>query len=31
MADTITIVPGVDLTAPGEERWNAEEGRLPNE
>jgi len=31
MADTITIMPGVDLTAPTGEKWNAEEGRLLNE
>lgn len=31
MADTITIMPGTDLTAPADERWDAEEGRLFNE
>jgi hypothetical protein len=31
MADTITIMPNVDLTAPIGEKWNAEEGRLLNE
>ncbi|MEJ2625720.1 MAG: hypothetical protein P8Z80_14610 [Pseudolabrys sp.] len=31
MAGTITIMPGVDLTAPSGESWNAEEGRLLNE
>jgi hypothetical protein len=31
MADTITIMPGVDLTAPTGDTWNAEEGRLLNE
>jgi hypothetical protein len=31
MADTITIFPGTDLTAPGGESWNAEQGRLLNE
>lgn len=31
MADTITIMPGVDVTAPSGEKWNAEEGRLLNE
>jgi hypothetical protein len=31
MADTVTIMPGVDLTAPAGETWNAEEGRLLNE
>ena len=29
MAGTVVIVPGTDLTAPSEERWNAEEARLP--
>ena len=28
MAGTITIMPGVDLTAPGDEVWNAEAGIL---
>ncbi|HWK94845.1 MAG TPA: hypothetical protein VNR39_05435 [Pseudolabrys sp.] len=28
MAGTITVMPGVDLTMPTDERWNAEEGRL---
>ena len=31
MAGTITIMPGVDLTAPTDDKWNAEEGRLLNE
>jgi hypothetical protein len=31
MADTITLAPGVDLTAPGDEVWDAEAGRLFNE
>ncbi len=31
MAGTITVMPGVDLTAPIGEKWNAEEGRLLNE
>lgn len=31
MAGTVTIMPGVDLTAPTGETWNAEEGRLLNE
>jgi hypothetical protein len=31
MAGTITLMPGVDLTAPSGEKWNAEEGRLLNE
>jgi len=31
MAGTVTIMPGVDLTAPGGETWNAEQGRLLNE
>jgi hypothetical protein len=31
MANTVTIMPGTDLTAPSGERWNAEEGRLLNE
>lgn len=31
MAGTITILPGVDLTAPTGDTWNAEEGRLLNE
>lgn len=31
MAGTITIMPGVDLTAPIGEKWDAEEGRLLNE
>jgi hypothetical protein len=31
MADTVTIMPGADLTAPSGETWNAEEGRLLNE
>jgi len=31
MAGTITVMPGVDLTAPTGDKWNAEEGRLLNE
>ena len=31
MAGTVTIMPGVDLTAPTGEKWNAQEGRLLNE
>lgn len=31
MAGTITIMPGVDLTAPTGDTWNAEQGRLLNE
>ena len=31
MAGTITVMPGIDLTAPTGDRWNAEEGRLLNE
>ena len=31
MAGTVTFMPGVDLTEPNGERWNAEEGRLLNE
>lgn len=31
MAGTVTIMPGVNLTAPTGEKWNAEEGRLLNE
>jgi hypothetical protein len=31
MAGTITIMPGVDLTAPSGETWNAEQGRILNE
>lgn len=31
MADTVTIMPGTDLTEPSGERWNAEEGQLLNE
>jgi len=31
MAGTVTILPGTDLTAPSEETWNAEQGRLVNE
>jgi hypothetical protein len=31
MAGTLTILPGTDLTAPSDDRWNAEEGRLLNE
>lgn len=31
MAGTITILPGVDLTMPTGDTWDAEEGRLLNE
>jgi hypothetical protein len=31
MAGTITFMPGVDLTAPTGDVWNAQEGRLLNE
>jgi hypothetical protein len=31
MAGTVTIAPGLDLTAPAGEIWDAEEGRLFNE
>jgi hypothetical protein len=31
MAGTVTIMPGVDITAPTGDRWDAEEGRLVNE
>lgn len=31
MAGTVTIMPGVDLTAAGDDKWNAEQGRLLNE
>jgi hypothetical protein len=31
MAGTVTIMPGVDLTAPTGEVWNAEEGRILND
>lgn len=31
MAGTITFVPGIDLTAPSGDPWNAELGRLVNE
>jgi hypothetical protein len=31
MAGTVTIMPGVDLTKPIGEKWNAAEGRLLNE
>ena len=31
MADTVTIMPGTDLTAPSGEEWNAEKGLLLNE
>jgi hypothetical protein len=30
MAGTVTIMPGVDLTAPAGETWSAEKGRLLN-
>jgi hypothetical protein len=31
MAGTITVLPGLDLTAPTDDKWNAEDGRLLNE
>lgn len=31
MAGTVTFMPGVELTAPDDEKWNAQEGRLLNE
>lgn len=31
MAGTVTFMPGVDLTTPTGDTWNAEEGRLLNE
>jgi hypothetical protein len=31
MAGTVTFMPGIDLTAPSDEVWNAEEGKLLNE
>jgi hypothetical protein len=31
MAGTVTVLPGVDLTAPPDDKWNAEQGRLLNE
>ena len=31
MAGTIMILPGLDLTAPTDDKWNAEDGRLLNE
>jgi hypothetical protein len=31
MAGTVTFIPGVDLTEPTGETWNAQEGRLLNE
>jgi hypothetical protein len=31
MAGTVTFMPGVDLTEPSGEKWNAEEGRMLNE
>jgi hypothetical protein len=31
MAGTVTFMPGVDLTRPTGEKWNAEEGRVLNE
>jgi hypothetical protein len=31
MAGTVTFMPGVDLTKPSGEKWNAEEGRVLNE
>ncbi|MGA3310453.1 MAG: hypothetical protein ABSD08_17860 [Xanthobacteraceae bacterium] len=30
MAGTVTILPGTDLTAPSDDKWNAEEGLLLN-
>jgi hypothetical protein len=31
MAGTVTFMPGVDLTAPTDESWNAQQGRMLNE
>jgi len=31
MAGTVAILPGTDLTAPFDEKWNAEEERFLNE
>jgi hypothetical protein len=31
MAGTVTVMPGVDLTAPTDEMWNAEEGKVLND
>lgn len=31
MAGTVTFMPGVDLTAPTGDTWNAEQGRLLND
>lgn len=31
MVGTVTFMPGVDLTEPSAENWNAEQGRLLNE
>ena len=31
MAGTVTFMPGIDLTAPTGEKWNAEQGELLNE
>ena len=31
MAGTVKIMPNIDLTAPSEDVWNAEQGRLLNE
>jgi hypothetical protein len=31
MAGTLTFMPGVDLTAPTGDKWNAEHGKLLNE
>jgi hypothetical protein len=31
MKGTVRILPGTDLTAPPDEKWNAEDGRLLNE
>jgi hypothetical protein len=31
MAGTVTILPGTDVTAPSDDTWNAQEGRLLDE
>jgi hypothetical protein len=31
MAGTVTIMPGVDLTKPTGDTWNAEKGQILNE
>lgn len=31
LTGTVTVMPGADLTAPGDDVWNAEEGILLNE